>query len=287
MIDLSPDECIARIEQEHPFEARVNDGAFEVRIRDYAAHVCTAIHAGHRMRDELLSKCALSESERLYEEDPLTDTLVANQPVTVFARDSRFEYDLNRAPEACIYEEAWGKAVWKQPLTETERRTSLDKHAAFYAVLGALYRKLESLHPAVLTYDVHSYNWQRPGMGDTPVFNVGTEQIDMARWEGAVNQWVAELSRIRLPDIPIRAAINEVFFGRGYHATFVRENLPNTLILPSEVKKIFMDENTGTPLPDILASLHQQFEDAITRHASTFVETCKQEPGNENRCPEP
>ncbi len=272
MIELTHDECIARIEQGETFEARVNGGAFEIRIRDYAAHVCTAIHAGHRMRDDLLPKCALSESERLYEEDPFTDTLVENQPVTVFARDSRFEYDLNRAPEACIYEEAWGKAVWKQPLTETERQTSLDKHAAFYAVLGALYRKLESLHPAVLTYDVHSYNWRRPGMGDTPVFNVGTEQIDMTRWADAVNLWVAELARIRLPDIPIRAAINEVFFGRGYHATFVRQNLSNTLILPSEVKKIFMDEKTGEPFPDILNLLHEQFENAITHHASAFAE---------------
>ena len=272
MIELTHDECIARIEQSETFAARVNGGAFEICIRDYAAHVCTAIHAGHRMREELLPKCALSESERLYEEDPFTDTLVENQPVTVFARDSRFEYDLNRAPEACIYEEAWGKAVWKQPLTENERQTSLDKHTAFYAVLGALYRKLESLHPAVLTYDVHSYNWRRPGMGDTPVFNVGTEQIDMPRWSDAVNQWVAELARIRLPDLPIRAAINEVFFGRGYHATFVRENLSNTLILPSEVKKIFMDETTSEPLPDILTPLHEQFENAITRHASAFVE---------------
>jgi len=135
-----------------------------------------------------------------------------------------------------------------------------------------LYRKLESLHPAVLTYDVHSYNWRRPGMGDTPVFNVGTEQIDMARWENAVNRWVSELARIHLPGIPVRAAVNEVFFGRGYHATFVRETQPNTLILPSEVKKIFMDENTGEPLPDILDPLHQQFEAAITRHAAEFVE---------------
>ena len=272
MIDLTHDECIARIDKGETFEARVDDGAFEIHIRAYTAHVCTAIHAGHRMRDELLPKCALSESERLYEEDPYTDTLVANQPITVFARDTRFEYDLNRAPEACIYEEAWGKAVWKQPLTETERQTSLDKHAAFYAVLGALYRKLESLHPAVLTYDIHSYNWRRPGMGDTPVFNVGTEQVDMQRWETAVNRWVEELAGIRLPDIEVRAAINEVFYGRGYHATFVRDNLENTLILPSEVKKIFMDENTGETFPAILDTLHEQFETAISRHATEFVE---------------
>ncbi len=270
MIDLSHEECIARIVKGETFEARIDGGAFEVRIQTYAPHVCTAIHAGHRLRPELQPKCALSEQERLYEEDPYTDVLVGNQPITVFARDSRFEYDLNRAPESCIYEEAWGKAVWQQPLTESERQTSLDKHGAFYAVLGALYRKLESLYPAVLTYDVHSYNWQRPGMGDTPLFNVGTEQVDMQRWGGEVERWVTTLSEIRLPGIEVRAAVNEVFFGRGYHATFVREHLKNTLILPSEVKKVFMDEHSGEPIPAILEPLREQFETAISRHAHDF-----------------
>lgn len=273
MIELTPAECIARIQAAETFHASVNDGTFEIRICEYAAHVCTAIHAGHRLREELESKCALNEHERLYEEDPFTDTLVENQPITVFARDTRFEYDLNRAPDACIYDEAWGKAVWKRPLTDQERQTSLARHGAFYEVLGALYRRLEDLHPKVLVYDVHSYNWQRPGMGDTPVFNIGTEQIDMDRWGNSVRAWARELAGIRLPGIPVRAAIDEVFFGRGYHATFVRENLNNTLILPSEVKKVFMDENSGQPLPAILDSLHDQFEAAINRHATEFAAT--------------
>ncbi len=271
MIDLTPEACIERIDAGETFHARVNGGAFEIRIDRHVPHVCTAIHAGHRLRPELQTKCALSESERLYEEDPFTDTLVSNQPITVFARDTRFEYDLNRAPDSCIYEEAGGKTVWREPLGEDERRLSLDKHAAFYAVLGALYRHLESRFPAVLTYDVHSYNWRRPGMGDTPLFNVGTEQIDMARWGADVEAWVDELGRIRVPEVPVRAAINEVFFGRGYHATFVREHCPNTLILPSEVKKVFMDENTGQPLPAILEPLHARFEAAVEHHAAAFA----------------
>lgn len=273
MIELTHKECQARIAAGETFHARVNDGAFEICIREYGVHVCTAIHAGHRLREELLPKCALSEAERLYEEDPFTDYLIANQPITVFARDSRFEYDLNRPPDACIHEEAWGKTVWRTPLTAAERQRSLEKHAAFYAVLGTLYRKLESLHPAILVYDVHAFNYRRPAMPETPVFNVGTEQIDMRRWQAAVNAWIEELSRIRLPDIMVQALVNAIFYGRGYQATFVRANFKNTLILPSEVKKVYMDEMRGIPIPAILDPLHEQFEAAISRHAHWFATT--------------
>lgn len=272
---MTADECIEAIRRQETFHASVDDEAFFVKVEDYTHFVCTAIHSGHRMRAGLAGKCALSEAERLYEEDPFTDTLIGNLPVTVMANDSRFEYDLNRGPDKCVYVEAWGKSVWREPLTEAEKTRSLDKHAAFYRVLGALYDKLESLHPAVLTYDVHSYNYRRPEMGDTPVFNVGTEQIDMTRWQGAIDHWVGILDGIRLPGIPVRCAINEVFFGRGYHATFVRENQRNTLILPSEVKKVFMDEHTGQPYPEILEPLHAEFERAVRKNSHDFAETAR------------
>ncbi len=271
MIDLTHDDCIDRIAAGECFHARVDDGAFEVRIDAYVHFAATAIHAGHRLSPDLAGKCALNEAERLYEEDPFTDRLIEGLPITVCARDSRFEYDLNRPPAACIYEEAWGKPVWRTPLDDAQRERSLAKHAAFYQVLGALYRQLEARHPAVLTYDVHSFNYRRPGIGDTPVFNVGTEQIDMKRWQAQVEAWVAALGRISLPGIPVRVAVNEVFYGRGYHATFVREHLRNTLILPSEVKKVFMDETTGTPDPRVLDPLGEQFRHAIERHARAFA----------------
>lgn len=81
---------------------------FFVKIEDYSRVVCTAIHNGHRLRPALRENCALSEAERLREEDPFTADLIANMPITVIGNDSRYEYDLNRPPETCVYEEAWG-----------------------------------------------------------------------------------------------------------------------------------------------------------------------------------
>ncbi len=271
MMALDHKACVARIAAGKPCHACIDDGAFEIHIHDYVHWVCTAVHAGHRLRSELEAKCAWSEAQRRYEEDPCTDSLIADQPITVVARDSRFEYDLNRAPGSCIHETAWGRSVWHAPLSASERARSLEKHAGFYAVLGALYRKLESLHSAVLVYDVHAYNYRRPGMGETPVFNVGTEQIDMVRWGDHVEAWVKRLAQIRLPGIPVRAAINEVFRGRSYHATFVREKLTRTLILPTEVKKIFMDELSGGILPEVLNPLQAALGAAMHDNAMAFL----------------
>lgn len=270
MIQLTSNECIDAIGKMRTFHADVNKGAFYIKIGQYTHYVCTAIHNGHRMRPELEAKCAWSESQRRTEEDPYIADVISRMPITVTGGDSRFEYDLNRAPDQCIYEVAWDKPVWKTPLNDEEKRLSRAKHEAFYSVLGALYAKLESLHPAVLTYDVHSYNSRRPGMGDTPMFNIGTEQLDTARWQPDIDAWVRVLSEIRLPGINVRAVINEVFFGRGYHAAFVVTRFPNTLPLPTELKKVFMDEFSGHPDMEMLRALHNAFGAAIIQHSDKF-----------------
>ena len=266
-MDLSVSECLQAIQDRKTFAASVNDGAFFVRVDDYVHFVCTAIHNGHRLRPELLAKCALDESARFHEEDPYTADIAANMPITIVANDSRYEYDLNRPPQTSVYEEAWGQVVWHTPLTDAERAISLARHEAFYTVLGGLYAQLESMHSRVLVYDVHSYNYRREGMGDVPLFNIGTEQVDTGRWQPEIDRWVDLLGGIRLPGVSVRAAINEVFYGRGYQATYVGNHCRNTLVLATEAKKVFMDELSGELHRDVLAELHREFELAIGRHA--------------------
>ena len=266
MIELTIEDCLSAINDGETFTASVNDGALFVKIENYTDFVCTAIHNGHRLRSELADKCAVDEQGRFREEDPYTADVAANMPITVVANDTRYEYDLNRGPETCIYEEAWGQTVWREPLSDNEKTVSLAKHDAFYAVLGALYKKLESMHEQVVAFDIHSYNYQRPGMGDVPLFNVGTEQLDIGRWQSNIDQWVERLGRIHLPGIEVRAAINEVFYGRGYQATFVGQNFQQVLVLPTELKKVFMDELTGKTHDNILQNLQVEFEQAIADH---------------------
>jgi hypothetical protein len=78
------------------------------------------------VRAELLGKIALDDYERWYEEDPHTADFIASMPITLVAHDSRYEYELNRKQP--VYEEAWGKKVWKKPLSKKELKISVQKH---------------------------------------------------------------------------------------------------------------------------------------------------------------
>ncbi len=267
---LTETECIDAIKNDKHFHAEVANGAFEIKIKKYSYFVCAAIHDGHQIRQEITDLCALNEDERLYEEDPFTGTLISSMPVTIIARDSRYEYDLNREPDTCVYEEAWGKPVWKSPLSEEEKSLSLHKHQSFYRVLGVLLEKIQARYGSCLVYDIHSYNYQRIAK-EVPVFNIGTEQLDKKKWQDIIHHWVNVLNSISIPGLDVRAAADEVFYGRGYLATFVAENFNNVLALPTEVKKVFMDELTGQVDATILPALKSVFEQSMLDNSAYYA----------------
>ena len=49
-------------------------------------------------------------------------------PLTIIGKDSRFEYDLNRDLSDCVYEDAWGKPVWRKTLPKAIIKESHQKH---------------------------------------------------------------------------------------------------------------------------------------------------------------
>ena len=111
MLKLSLLEIIQRIEREETFHAVLEDYSFSIKIDDYVPYVCAAVHNGHHFSKDLWKNCWHTENERLYEEDPHTGQMISGLPITLIAHDSRFEYDLNIAPETAIYETAWVKTL--------------------------------------------------------------------------------------------------------------------------------------------------------------------------------
>ena len=267
---LTIQQIIKNIENEIVFEAYAEDESFKIKIDEYIPYVCAAIHDGGQMRDDILEKCSLSTYERWYEEDPHTAEFVSNFPILIQGCDSRFEYDLNRDPETAIYEEAWGKEVWKIPLSESQKQRSLAKHHAFYEVVEALIQKLESKFKKCVVYDIHSYNWKRWDR-PVPVFNIGAEKIDDEKFGNYVESWRDELSQIELGDIHNYTAVNDVFYGRGYLLGFITNRFKNTLVLATEVSKIYCDELTGESFPEVINQIKEGFKTAIVNHAFSFI----------------
>ncbi|MFT5758333.1 MAG: hypothetical protein ACI9LM_003072 [Alteromonadaceae bacterium] len=271
MLTLSEAECIARINKGECFHAEVESGAFIVKIDEYAPIICAAIHNGHRLRKDLQKSFLLSKEEQCYEEDPYTDELISSFPIQIIGNDSRFEYDLNRAKTLSTYfKTAWNKQVWDKPLSQKQRAESHRKHQALYNVLEAIIKVIERLFSNAIIFDIHSYNYKRIEQ-KTPTFNIGSGQIDIERWGKVVNQFEKQLNKIELPNLNVRAATDEVFHGRGYLITHVNAHFDNTLVLPTEVKKVFMDETSGEVYPLVLEELKAGFKNAISETAAFFV----------------
>ena len=275
---LTEQQVIERLSKRQPFSAMFENGGFELRITRYLPMVVTAIHDGHQVGDQLAAKMSISDKQRKFEEDPYTGDLAESFDISLKVLDSRYCCDLNRRPEQCVYEEAWGQRVWRTPLRRAEKEALRDRHAAYYRVLDSLLKVLTTEFGGGVIYDLHSYNYHRLE-GRTPLFNIGTNFIDSARFGSIVAHLAGELSAIDLPDCENRTAVDEVFQGRGYQAEFVRHHHPEVLCVPLEIKKIFMDKEGLDLDENIFNPLHEQMIIALQRNYEFFKSKIGQHQG--------
>jgi len=218
--------------------------------------VATAIHAGHEVREDVLTHMALDESERLREEDPLTELWTRIAPTQIVGLRSRFEADLNRPRASAIYrspEDAWGLRVWKDGVPDDVADRSLAEYDMFYKALGTLYREIADRYGAFVVYDLHTYNHRRAGPDGPeadpaghPQVNVGTRTLaSRERFGGLVKRFMQDLRDFDFPGGKLDVRENVNFFG-GNHPAWAHREFPDTAcVLAVEFKKFFMDEWTG------------------------------------------
>ena len=272
MKKLSIDSIISKIKAEETFHAVSEDYSFTLKIDDYVPYICAAIHDGHQFRKELWDNCLHTEYDRWYEEDPETKNLIASHPIVISGCDSRFEYDLNRAPEDAVFETAWGKQLWKTPLPKAQKQKSLAKHEAFYNVVHTLVKTIETKFGIAILYDMHSYNWKRWDR-EVPTWNLGTSNVDNKRFGDDIEAWRQSLSEIHLPNnIKSTALINDTFFGNGYFLKFITNSFKNTLVLATEIAKVYCDEYEQVNYPEVVNSVETQLKERLPNHAKAFVE---------------
>jgi len=273
MVRLSIDEILAKIEAEEVFHAVSSDYSLSLKIDEYVPYVCGAVHDGHNFRKELWDNCLHSGYDRWYEEDPETKNMVYTLPIVIAGCDSRFEYDLNRPPEEAVFETAWGKELWKEPLPEAMKLRSQQKHTNFYKIVHALISKVESKFGACIIYDMHSYNWKRWDRA-VPTWNLGTSNVDNERFNDIIKSWQKSLSEIKLPhNIKSDSLINNTFYGNGYFLKYITKSFQNTLVLATEIAKIYCDEHSRVIYPEVVAAVEEQLKDKIKEHALNFYKT--------------
>jgi N-formylglutamate amidohydrolase len=234
--------------------------------------VACAIHAGHDVRPEIAPLLRLDERQRLYEEDPLTDRWTSIAPTRLVVCRSRFEVDLNRPRESCVYvkpADAWGLDVWKSSPPDDVINRSLQEYDDFYAHYRRLLEGLTGRHGRVVVFDLHSYNHRRQGPEGTaadpvenPEINLGTRSMDRIRWSGVVDRWLEAVRSADFLGRQLDVRENVKFFG-GYMAQWTHQHFPDSVcVLAIEAKKFFMDEWTGGLNPDAFDALAAVFSSA-------------------------
>ena len=217
--------------------------------------VATAIHDGHRLRDEVSEALALSEEERLREEDPYTGGWTSVAETRIIARYSRFQVDLNRPREKAVYrrpEDAWGLPLWRHEPAEALVQRSLAEYDAFYAELKRVLSEVQRRHPLFVVYDLHSYNHRRGGPDApaadpqaNPEVNVGTGTLDRERWAPVVDRFIGDLKRFDYSGRQLDVRENVKFRG-GHLSGWIHSGFADSAcVLAIEFKKFFMDEWTG------------------------------------------
>ncbi|MHC4953171.1 MAG: N-formylglutamate amidohydrolase [Planctomycetota bacterium] len=226
------------------------------------AVAAAAIHDGHFVRPEVSSLLALSQSERLREEDPHTGTWAAVAPTYFVAPRSRFEFDLNRPREHAVYRrpaDAWGLDLWRSPPQPELIETSLRAYDRFYDVVKAELFSLVWRYGRFAVLDLHTYNHRRGGpdappapASENPEVNIGTGSLDRAAWGHVVD---AAIQHFRSRGFDAR---ENVKFRGGNFPRWIHEQFPRTgCCLAIEFKKTFMDEWTSEADPTRVEAIRE------------------------------
>ena len=226
-----------------------------------------AIHDGHGLRAEVAALIALSDADRLREEDPFTGQAIVDVPTHIVAHRSRFEADLNRDAQTAVYrtpEQCWGLNVWRTPPGEDLVERSLEYHRRFYAAIAAVLDEIAADYPRFVLLDIHSYNHRRDGPEASPASAEGAPEINIGTFSMPRNDWAWLLDSLiqvmRAYDFGGRnldVRENVAFQGRGELTRFVHERYPGVgCAIAVEFKKFYMDEWSGKP--DAMALDHMR-----------------------------
>jgi hypothetical protein len=244
-----------------------------IELKSPSPIVTTAIHDGHQLSMDHLRLFALSETDRLREEDPYTGVWAKMSDNHIVARMSRFEFDLNRPPENAIYlspSDAWGLNVWKTAPPEAVTHNALRQYTATYEAIHQGLSQLIEQFGKIVILDFHSYNHRRKGAEAppddpllNPEINIGTGTMDRNYWAPLVDGFINDLQRADFKGRKLDVRENIKFRG-GYFPTWVHKNFPESACCISvEFKKFFMDEWTGLPDWDLVAAISDILNDTV------------------------
>jgi hypothetical protein len=232
--------------------------------------VATAVHDGHDLRENVAEHMALSDSERLREEDPFTAEWTRVAPTRVVGTRSRFEVDLNRPREKAVYrvpEDAWGLNVWNGNPPDEVFEQSLAEYDTFYDAMRKLFSEISKQHGHFVVFDLHTYNHRRLGPdgpeadpAGNPQVNIGTGTVNRERWAGVLDTFIDTLRSFDFPGGKLDVRENVKFQG-GNWPRWIHQNFADSgVAIAIEFKKFFMDEWSGAPNDTLVETIGEALQ---------------------------
>jgi len=245
--------------------------------------VCTAIHNGHDVSKEVAKNLAVSEETRLREEDPFTDRFALLSSNSIMGRTSRFEVDLNRTINNCIYLEpndAWGLQVRKNKVSKQVIAQSQASYIDFYDLVKNQFTQMEKKFGKFFVFDFHSYNHQRQGeQADfddpslNPEINIGTNNMP-EKWFHLIQKIQENLTSFDYFGRNLDVRQNVKFPG-GHFSRWIHNNFPESACcIAIEIKKFWMNEWTGIIDESKLNKLIETFKSTLPLIESEILK-CK------------
>lgn len=273
----SPD--LVSVKQWRPAQAPIHPQPWEIRIAQGPVIAC-AIHAGHDVSPAAADWMSASATERLREEDPMTDFGLTLGDTSIRVNRSRFEFDLNRPRRLAVAtdpEATWGLQVWRAPPPQRIVNAALELHRSFYQTVGALMDRLIERWGSVLVLDLHSYNHRRRSpleaadSASNPDIDLGTTTLDRHRFGRLVDGFTRCLRESGGgPDRPLDVRENVKYAGGGHFPEWLHRRQPSrACVISLEYKKFFMDEWRAT------ADLHAL--DALRIGLANAIDTARTE----------
>lgn len=257
----------------HSLTRDVEDRIWKIKKGD-SPLIATAIHDGHGLRDEVAELITLSETDRLREEDPFTNSWVDVADTQIVALRSRFEVDLNRPRETAVYlkaEDCWGLDFCSEPPSREIVKRSLAEYDTYYTFLKDLLTETEEKFGRFVVFDIHSYNHRRNGpdaapesTDENPEVNIGTGTLDRSKWGTLIDRFIGDLRAFDFGGRSLDVRENVKFKG-GNQVAWIHNNFPETGCgLAIEFKKFWMDEWTGEKDEKMIESIRQALASTVS-----------------------
>src|SRR3989338_61818 len=208
------------------------------------------IHSGTWMRQDIQGKQFLTEKQRLLEEDIDTHRIYSSLVlekggIWIDNKASRFECDYNRSPERAIYSnrsEKWIEEVWKEELSESQKKWLMEGYNEFYFTLG----RLIGTYRFNIIFDGHS---MKDAEG-RPALSFGTRYIPKF-YMPIVRSMQRKLQNMEYSPV----ALNQPY-GGGYILQWLNSRFPDVFICSMEVnKRLYMAKNRKRVIKKKLESL--------------------------------